>query len=137
MSQNVPQCPVATDEKCEPKPDCEAPDTISDRQRAALELIASGATDTAAAAAVGVSRRTIYRWRIEDARFRDELHVRRSELYGRATDRFRAMLSVALDLLDRHMKDAYAPTARSAARAVLSLAAIGKTAVVEETAKAR
>ena len=133
MSQNVSQCLTAADEKFEHNSVSEAPDPISDRQRAALDMIASGATDTAAAAAVGVSRRTIYRWRVEDARFREQLHARRSELYGRATDRFRAMLSVALDLLDRHMKDAYAPTARSAARAVLSLAAIGKTAVVNET----
>jgi hypothetical protein len=129
MSQNVSQCLTGADAKCEQNPRPEAPDEISDRQRAALEMIASGATDTAVAGAIGVSRRTICRWRIEDSRFREQLEQRRRELYDRATDRFRSLLSSALDLLDRQIADKYAPTALRAARTLLALAAIGRVAV--------
>jgi hypothetical protein len=126
MSQNVSQCLTPTDADAAPNPVSEPPELISDRQRVALDMIASGATDTAAASAIGVHRRTIYRWRVEDARFREELERRRRELYERVQDRFRTMLGAALDVLDKQIKDAYVPTARSAARTLLALAAIGK-----------
>ena len=128
-SQNVPPCLTAADAECGQNPISDAPDEISDRQRAVLELIASGSTDTAAAAAIGVNRRTIYRWRIEDARFREQLDRRRQELYHRATDRLRSMLGNALDVLDKHLADKYAPTALRAAQNLLALAAVGKAAV--------
>src|SRR5438874_1364212 len=131
MSQNVPQSVSLADERCEQNADSDAPDGISDRQRQAMDLIASGETDTAVANAVGVNRRTIYRWRIENRRFREELQLRRRELYDRAQDRFRAMLTRALDLLDKQIGDKYAPTALRAARTLLVIAAIGKTAVPE------
>jgi hypothetical protein len=131
MSQNVSLCLTSADAKCEQNPRPEPPDEISDRQRAALEMIASGANDTAVASSVGVSRRTVYRWRIEDSRFREQLTSRRRELYDRAQDRFRTLLNTALDLLDKQIGDKYAPTALRAARTLLALAAIGKAAVPE------
>ncbi len=42
---------------------------------------------------------------------------------------FRAMLNRALDLLDKQISDKYAPTALRAAKSLLYLAKIGKTAI--------
>ena len=97
-----------------------------------MERIASGVSDTDVAKEIGVSRRTIYRWRIENARFREELQLRRREVYDRAQDRFRSMLTRALDLLDNQINDKYAPTALRAARTLLYIAQIGKTSVPDK-----
>src|SRR5207248_1855311 len=52
---------------------------LTDQQRVAVELMLNGVTQTAVAKAVGIDRKTLYRWRTEDTAFRDELHRRRSE----------------------------------------------------------
>ena len=72
-SQNVPLCPSAA--HCFPENG--AQDALSDRQRAALELILLGQNDSAVAERVGVDRRTIYRWRNENETFAAELYTRR------------------------------------------------------------
>lgn len=122
MSQNVPKC-LTFDDSCE---------VLSDRQRAALELLLSGASDTDVANAAAVSRRTIYRWRVLDKYFRDELERCRHELFQSTTDRLRATLSNAVGVLDRQARDVYAPTAHRAARTLLTLARIGQ-AVAESS----
>jgi DNA-binding XRE family transcriptional regulator len=132
MSQNVPLSVPPADEQCEQTFDSDRPDGFSERQRLAIEMIASGVSDTDVAKEIGVSRRTIYRWRIENARFREELQLRRREMYDRTQDRFRSMLTRALDLLDKQISDKYAPTALRAARTLLYVAQIGKTSVPQD-----
>jgi hypothetical protein len=93
-----------------------------------MELLLAGAGDTAVARELGVSRRTVYQWRVVDVRFRAAMQRRRRALYESAADRLRANLSAALDVLERHVRDPYAPTALRAARAMLALARVGKAA---------
>ncbi|MGH7178361.1 MAG: helix-turn-helix domain-containing protein [Tepidisphaeraceae bacterium] len=112
MSQNVPQCPTFSQ-------------TRRQRQDQAITMILAGATDVAVAKELKINRRTVYRWRTRGARFRRSLALRRAELYQNATDRLRAMLSPALDLLEKQVRDPYAPTALRAARALLALSRIG------------
>jgi hypothetical protein len=132
MSGNVQKCPVFDETQIRTVPDALPDDPLSDRQRAALELMLGGATDVAIAAAVGVSVRTLYRWRMQDDRFRNRLDRRRLELYDCTLDRFRSLLSGATEVLEKHLRERYAPTALRAARTVLVLARVGR--IVAEAA---
>src|SRR4051794_12051157 len=75
-SRDVSQCLTSADDHND-----EDGEILNDRQRLAVELILSGKTDTAVASAIGVSRRTITRWRHEDAEFISELQQRRRRLW--------------------------------------------------------
>jgi hypothetical protein len=99
---------------------------LSPRQLAAIDLLLTGASDTDVAAALGINRKTLYRWRVHDPAFRAVLDAHRRAAYDHAADRLRAMLSIALDLLQRQLNDPYAPTALRAARAILGLASLGQ-----------
>jgi hypothetical protein len=75
---------------------------------------------------VGVSRRTIYTWRVLHRPFREELERLRRELFESAMDRLRATLCNAVVVLDQQARDVYAPTAHRAARTLLMLTRIGQ-----------
>ena len=129
MSQNVPECPAESPR--DPSvpvgaPSVASPPDLTDRQLAAIDLILSGRTATDAAEALGIDRRTIYRWRTEDPAFRQRLDQLRRQRCDEAADHLSASLSQALAVFDRHLKDLYAPICFRAARAVLTLAQIGK-----------
>lgn len=70
------------------------PDDPSPTQLKAIEALAAGATYGAAAAAAGVDRATLYRWRRDDAAFiaglnralRDRADAMRAELRGLASE---------------------------------------------------
>jgi len=105
---------------------------LDDRKRVALELMLTGATLTHVAAAVGISRKTLYNWRTEDAVFRDELNRRRSEILDSSVDRFRDLLGKSMELLDKQIRDPFTTTALRAARTVLVMSGVGKIAVPRE-----
>jgi hypothetical protein len=76
---------------------------LSAAQLAAVELGVLGKPDGEAAAAVGVSRQTIWGWRHYHPEFQATLNVRRRELYGQAGDRLRALLGKALGVLEAEL----------------------------------
>ena len=69
------------------------------RQVAALAVIASGGTLSAAAAAGGVDRATLYRWRRDDAQFIAALNAWRGEQILHAKDRLLGMAQAASDAI--------------------------------------
>jgi hypothetical protein len=101
-------------------------DPLPDRQQRAIDLIVAGFPESHVAQVLGVSRRTLYRWRTDDPGYAAHLDRRRNECLQAASDRFRALLDTALDLVERHIKDPYAPTALRAARTLLNIAHINR-----------
>jgi len=70
---------------------------LAPRQVAALAVIASGGTLSAAAAAGGVDRATLYRWRKEDPQFIAALNAWRGEQVLHAKDKLLGMAQAASD----------------------------------------
>lgn len=85
------------------RPENQGENDLSPRQLEAIEWIINGYSDTRVAEAVGVDRRTIYRWR-RDSRFMDELNRQRDQMLHETTDGLRAMMPAALELIARYMK---------------------------------
>jgi hypothetical protein len=75
------------------------PRAITTRQQQALQVLLTGATDTAAAEAAGVSRETVCRWRHRDANFVAALNEARQDLSQDFHDGLRALLPDALAAL--------------------------------------
>ena len=126
MSHDVsPLLTSATEQ--EPSTNPSDADGLSQSQHNAINRLLEGAADSTVAADVGVSRRTIYRWKHEDQAFMAELQRRRSELNDEHTDRLRALLGKALDVFDRHVRDRYGPVCYRAARTLLTITGLGKT----------
>jgi hypothetical protein len=114
MSENVRLCPTAEND-------------LSDKQRLAVDLLASGRSIKDTAQAAAVDPRTIYRWRQEEA-FREELDQRRRELRSIASDRLGALLEPALDVLEQQLNDRYDRARFRAAATILRLARVGGSA---------
>lgn len=70
---------------------------LAPKQVAALAVIASGGTLSAAAAAGGVDRATLYRWRKEDPQFIAALNAWRGEQVLHAKDKLLGMAQAASD----------------------------------------
>jgi hypothetical protein len=130
MSQNVPKCPKF--DSANANPTAAALDLVEPplpaNQQAAIALLLTGANNGDVAAACGVDRRTLYRWRHRDPNFIRELRRQRAELLDNANDRFRYLLSNALSALELQVADPYAPTSHRAAKTLLALARIGQPA---------
>jgi hypothetical protein len=126
VSQNDSKCPTPDETHGGRCPIVGHSPGISARKQAAIEMILTGATDTAVAEALMVTRKTIYRWRVEDTQFRAHLDRRRRELFDNASDRLRNLLGSALDRLTRQVNDPYASTSLRAARTLLALARVGQ-----------
>src|SRR5689334_12867622 len=93
MPQNAPECPNLEND-------------LNEKQRLAVELMAAGQKVGALAQAVGIDRKTLYRWRQEES-FQEAIDARRKELWRRASDRIRALLDPAIDVIEQHLKDDY------------------------------
>src|SRR5687767_10473188 len=76
---------------------------LTPAQLAAVDLVVTGKPDAEVAEAVGVTRQTIWGWRHYHPEFRATLNTRRSEVFGQAADRLRALLSKALDVLEKEL----------------------------------
>ena len=74
-------------------------------QLAAIELLVTGKTDRETAEAVGVARETVTCWRLYDAHFQAELNKRRQAVFGAAVDRLRALLPLALEVLEGELRN--------------------------------
>jgi len=118
MSPNVTECHIGGE-------------CLNEKQLAALELMLLGRKTCDIAEAIGVERRTLWRWKKEEL-FREELDRRRGELWSRASNRLAAMVNPALDVLEDQLKERYEHTRFRAASAVLRLADLKKISVKEE-----
>ena len=118
MPQNAPKCPIGENGRDA------APDVLSSKQWLAIELLAAGKRPTHVARNCGVDRKTLYRWRHEDADFIAELRARRRELFDGAADRLAALLPRAVKVLALHLSDASDPASFRAATAILRVANI-------------
>jgi hypothetical protein len=68
---------------------------LNAQQEACIELLATGQTKTAAAAAIGVAARTVFRW-CHNAGFVAALNERRHDLQEANTERMRSLVCRAL-----------------------------------------
>ena len=119
MSENVRPCPAREND-------------LSDKQRLAVDLLASGRSMKDTALTVGVDPRTLFRWR-QDESFREELSQRRRELRSIASDRLGALLEPALDVLEQQLNDRYDRARFRAAATILRLARIGGSSLMRES----
>ena len=94
---------------------------LSDSQVGAIELMLQGLSDIAIAQQVGVTRITIYRWR-QNKRFVRQLDRHRQALWEESAARLQAMITPALDVLEKQISDEDRTAARHAAAVLLRLA---------------
>jgi hypothetical protein len=94
-------------------------------REAAIALLIGRCTLTETALALGIDRRTLYRWRMRDPEFERELNRRRAEVLGKSADRLQPLLQTALDTLPKQLLGSSAPRSNRAARTLLSLARVG------------
>lgn len=73
---------------------------LSAQQQQAILLLVSGKTVTETAAAVGVERETVSRWKNRDADFASALTYQQADLWDAAADKLRASILKAADALD-------------------------------------
>ena len=69
---------------------------LSIEQENAIDLLVQGKTDKETAEAVGVCRQTVVEWRLRSLTFREEVNVRRRELWDSQTERLRSLVSNCL-----------------------------------------
>jgi hypothetical protein len=101
-------------------------DVLSDRQRAAIELLVVGKSFRDVAEQVHVTPRTVYAWR-QDESFRAEVERRRREVWDIAAERLRGLIHPALDVLEEQVHDEYDRARVRAAGMILRLADLRKS----------
>lgn len=79
---------------------------LSPKQMAAMHLLLQGTSDSQVAQQLETSRQTIFRWRTGNEVFAAELDARRRGMWQHTADRLIAMVTPALDVLQRQLADA-------------------------------
>jgi hypothetical protein len=97
-------------------------------QQNAVDLLASGKNDTETAAAVGVNRVTVTRWRLYDPVFQAALNALRRETWGVSLERLRGLIPMALDALAEILSDAAHPGRLKVALVLLDMMRPGSLA---------
>ena len=98
---------------------------MTDKQFAAVDLLAMGKSLGFVAESLQIDRKTLYHWR-QDEDFQQALSERRRELWSSATDRLRGMLDASLDVIEQQLHERYEPTRFRAAATCLRLAGMQK-----------
>jgi hypothetical protein len=88
----------------------------------AIDQLVTGKTDTQTAAALGLHRTTVTKWRLYDPVFQAALNRRRAEIWGAAADKLRSLVPKALDVLAAALETQVGCRDFKAAVAVLRLA---------------
>jgi hypothetical protein len=114
MSQDVPKCPVLKN-------------SLHEKQLAAVEMLVLGQALTSVAKALEIDRRTLYRWRKDDA-FLAVLNARRREVWGDVVGRLRDLTHPSLEVMAQHLEDQYDRARFRAAALILRLAHLHKHA---------
>lgn len=96
---------------------------LTPAQLSAVNLLATGATVTAAAESANVARQTVSEWMNHDPVFQAALNKRRSELWSEQCDRYRAMLPKALDTVEMALTEG-GPDALKAALTIIRLSGL-------------
>jgi hypothetical protein len=91
-------------------------------QHNAVALLVAGKNDTETAAALGLNRVTVTRWRLYSPDFQAELNVRRAEVWAVAAAKLQALISSAVDVLAEGLKGGGLFDRVGVARDVLKLA---------------
>jgi transcriptional regulator with XRE-family HTH domain len=78
---------------------------ITIEQLNAIDLLVQGLSDREVAEKVGVARETVTRWRNENPEFRVALYQRRKEIWGNACEKLRALVTDAVNVLEREIKE--------------------------------
>ena len=99
---------------------------LSEKQKAAIELLVLGNTLGETAEAIDVDPKTLFNWRRDEA-FADALSARRAELWDEAAQRLRAMVHPSLDILEQDLANRHERARFRAATAVLRLADLRRT----------
>jgi DNA-binding CsgD family transcriptional regulator len=73
---------------------------LSIEQQNAIDLLIQGKSDREVGEACGVARQTVTSWRNNHAEFVAELNRRRLDVWAAQTDRLRALVSSAVDVLE-------------------------------------
>src|SRR5262249_297628 len=91
-------------------------------QQSAIDLLASGKTDTETAELLGLTRVAVSKWRLYDPVFQASLNRRGAEVWGAGCARLRALIPKALATLAEALEEKDPPTRLKAALEVLRLA---------------
>lgn len=81
------------------------PTELNGRQLTAVDALLAGATDDEAAAAAGVHRVTVNKWKNHNPFFMAALRARREELWGASVEKLRGLLPKAVDRLEREIEE--------------------------------
>lgn len=84
---------------------------LSPQQARAVDLLAIGKTVTQVSEEVGVARQTVSEWLNQHPGFQAALNLRRQELWAGMTDRLRALLPQAIEVLEKAIADGSVKTA--------------------------
>jgi hypothetical protein len=96
---------------------------LSSAQIIVIHFLVRGHTDQEAADAAHVHRTTVTRWRLYHPTFQTELHRQREALWLNNLDRLRALMTRALDTLQRQLSSNSERAAYRAAASLLRVAA--------------
>lgn len=77
--------------------------SLTSQQELAVDLLASGRTVTQTADALQVARQTVSLWRNQHHAFIAALNERRQELWDSASDKLRALVPTALEVLETEL----------------------------------
>jgi hypothetical protein len=99
-------------------------------QQSAVDLLASGKTDTEAAGLLGLHRTTVSKWRAYDPVFQAALNRRRAEVWASGVDRLRSLVPKALDALAEELDKPGSPNRLKAACEILRVAQLPTVATL-------
>ena len=118
MPQNAPPCPVMKN-------------LLNEKQLAAIEMLVVGRSLTAISQAIEIDRKTLYRWRKDDA-FLEVLNARRREVWGDVVGRLRDLTHPSLEVMAQQLEEKYDRSRVRAASLILRLAHLHKHAEAME-----
>lgn len=101
-------------------------DSLNDKQERALQMIILGEQDIEIAAALGINRKTIYRWRKYDVQFMRALDERQALMREMAQNGLLELTEGALEAVREALKDKDNRVRLQAARLVLDLLNVKK-----------
>jgi hypothetical protein len=126
LHQNASQCSAPQSPQNVPDDPNPIKDNLTPRQLAAIDLMLAGASDTAIASTLQITRSTVYRWRAHNQLFRRVLAERLNDRYSAHIDRFLNGLSDSLQILTEQTQHPYAQTSHRAARTILTASRLGQ-----------